>query len=393
MITRNFRFILDNPKVLKKRQVLERSSADFNEVNVLFNLSSALANDRLSQYLQELIGRTKDAIDSIETGSAFGDLIASSYQAHATRDTKRLVEPIIEFFGRRAKLQATIFYEPAQLMWALDKLQKKFVKTPYARAVKKDLLRLRESVDAFFFAMGETLFESYPSWFLEFVVLLGYELQLNRNICGDEPEVSYDFMIALHYAYEAVSTDSGTNPTSIEFAVDAFADEEKCFEIFCAKKLKTSKPCEKSGCEGVYRYPIKGRRVLACDVEGCRDQLSPCVGTFFEGRKGRLGDWYLGLLYLQRSGWIGASDRWNKRLVRDKIGRKRFDEVIRILADEQVASYNELHEPDMVRMPTTGLLVDQNSEDGTVTINSFAADSEFKHEFSKPKMVGYTVKK
>ena len=384
---------MDNPNVLKKRQVLERSSADFNEVNFLFNLGSAFANDRVPQYLQELIGRINDAIDSIETGSAFGDLIASSYQAHATRDTKKLVESMIEFFGRRAELQAAVIYEPAQLMWALDKLQKKFAKTSQARAVKQDLMRLRQSVEAFFFAMGETLFESYPDWFLEFVVLLSYEVQLNRKICGDEPDAGYDFMIALNYAYEAVFTDGSPNPTSIDFAVEAFADKEKCFELFCAKKLKTPRPCENSGCDGVYRYPIKGRRALVCDVEGCRNQLNPCVGTFFEGRKGRLGDWFLGLLYLQRSGWIGASDRWDKRLVRDKLGRKRFDEVVRILANEQVAVYNELHKPDMVRMPTTGLFVDQNFENGTVTINSFPADGEFKREFSTPKVFGYKIKK
>jgi hypothetical protein len=48
MSTRTLRARLDNPKLLRKPQVLARSTDHFNEVNFIFNLSSAFANDRLT---------------------------------------------------------------------------------------------------------------------------------------------------------------------------------------------------------------------------------------------------------------------------------------------------------------------------------------------------------
>lgn len=49
MNTRNIRVTLDNPKILRKRLGVGKECREFNEVNFLFNLSSAFANDRLSE--------------------------------------------------------------------------------------------------------------------------------------------------------------------------------------------------------------------------------------------------------------------------------------------------------------------------------------------------------
>src|ERR1700693_146625 len=83
MSTRTLRARLDNPKLLRKPQVLARSTDQFNEINFIFNLSSAFANDRLAEYLNELTGRVNSLTGDIEEGIAFGDLVKRSYHAMA----------------------------------------------------------------------------------------------------------------------------------------------------------------------------------------------------------------------------------------------------------------------------------------------------------------------
>jgi hypothetical protein len=393
MNTRNISLTLDNRKILRKRLGVSRECRDFNEANVLFNLSSAFANDRLSEYLQELTGRAREATHNVETGVVFGSLLEKSYIAGRKRDSNNFLSGILKFFERRTEIQARVLYEPIQLIGILDTLESKYAKTPEARAAKQSHQALRKAVNDLLFSIGDSLFEDYPNWFIEFVVLLSFEFDLNRKICGDDRSRVFSFAISLHYAYEVVSIDEKRNPTSIEFGKAMLNTEEKCFDLICAKRYPNFLPCRKSGCDGAYRYKIGGRRSLACDKEGCRDQLFPCSDTFFEARKGDLSDWFLGLLLLQRSSWISASDNWEKGQVKATLGRKRFDEVMSILANQQVRAYNDLHVPDMVRMPTTGLVVEHSVDGNSIRVTSFPANFDLKRKIKEPTILGFTIKK
>lgn len=110
--------------------MLARSTDQFNEINFIFNLSSAFANDRLTEYLKELAGRVSSLINDIETGSAFGDLIERSYRAGLAKNTQIFIGCLFELFAKRAELQAKVLYEPFELMYVLEFLEKKYVKTP-----------------------------------------------------------------------------------------------------------------------------------------------------------------------------------------------------------------------------------------------------------------------
>lgn len=392
MSTRTLRARLDNPKLLRKPQVLARSTDQFNEVNFIFNLSSAFANDRLVEYLKELTGQVKSLISDIQTGVAFGDLIERSYRAGLEKNAQVFVGCLLELFAKRAELQAKVLYEPFQLMSALELLEKKYAKTPEARIAKRELRNLRQTVNDCLFEIGAALFEGYPNWFLEFAVLLAFEFNLNRKICGDDRDRVLSFFISLHYAFY-IALDEKKNFTAIEYADKYFRAEEKCFEILYEKKHPEPLPCRQSGCEGAYRYPVSGRRTLMCDVEGCRDGYNPCVGTFFEGRKGDLSDWFLGLLTLYRTSWVAERAKDDEKLVKEMLGRKRYKEVMLGLAKENARTNNEIHEPGMVRMPTTGLVAHKSFEDDSIDLLSFPANSEFKAKFKRPVVLGYTIKK
>lgn len=252
---------------------------------------------------------------------------------------------------------------------------------------------LSQAVDACLFEMGAALFENYPDWLLEFVVLLAFEFDLNRKICGDDRDRVFSFPISLHYAFNIALDDENVNLTAIEYADKYWRAEENCFELLCAKKHPEPLTCRQSGCEGAYRYPVSGRRTLLCDVEGCRDGYNPCVGTFFENRKGDLSDWFLGLLTRYRTSWVAGTDKSDEKLVKELLGRKRYKEVMLGLEKEYARTSTELHKPDMVRMPTTALMVYQSFEDNSIDLLSFRANSEFKAEFKRPVMIGYTIKK
>jgi hypothetical protein len=64
--------------------------------------------------------------------------------------------------------------------------------------------------------------------------------------------------------------------------------------------------------------------------------------------------------------------------IKELVGRKRFDQIIPRLPKQQDSAYDELHLPNMVKVPTTALTVEQRIDGSFVGVNLFPENAVSK---------------
>lgn len=367
-----FDFHIYHPELFPKRFVIKMDGHDssFPEYNTLCNVASAVTNNRLDIYLNSLSKEVSQVSDHIIDEGKYSNNLQRIIGTVNENNFSELMRSVIDFFEERAKSNITI-YEPLYIHSLLHKrLKKRLSKSKSSRSVKRSLKHLESSIDRFSLADSIVL-SRYPKWMSALFNIVDFEFQLNRHIHRDDiNEYFFDFRITKDY----IDNEMDSLISASDYVKKRYASEDKCLDLIYMKKCGGYVKCGKHGCDGEYTYQLSGRRSFSCNQEGCRDQYSPCVGTYFEYRKDKLSN----LLYKVAKSRISEVllhdvEEHELYIKRNKssVGRRLWNDVKDTTLRDNKKSIERWHNPKMGKLPKTGLSCFYSENDSVINLSTF----------------------